>query len=314
MALALQLADGFVYRSGHIFSGQQPLGVGWPLASILAAGVALGPGIGAVTGVLLGVGRAGSSILNVVQDPTAELYLGPLTPVQTLSLVTTTVLYALAGGIAGYAARLVRDAQRRVAAAEREVADVRARDEVARRLHDGVLQTLAVVERRADDPQLAKLARDQERDLRAYLAGSPASGVVGVGEVGDVLRAAADRFESAFGVRVEVLVPDDLPSLAPQVLDALGGAVGEALTNAGKHAQASRVVVYAEPLDDAVFVSIRDDGHGADPAEVVERMGLPGSIRAPVEQVGGSVVWSSTPGRGTEVQLTLPAAGDVHGS
>jgi hypothetical protein len=70
VALALQLADGFVYRAPHVFQPEQPLGVGWSTAAILSAGVAFGPLGGAGVGVLLGAGRAVSSILNVGEPPT----------------------------------------------------------------------------------------------------------------------------------------------------------------------------------------------------------------------------------------------------
>ncbi|MFP4235653.1 MAG: hypothetical protein ACLFUG_12075, partial [Nitriliruptoraceae bacterium] len=166
-AVALQLADGFVYASPHVFTAKQPLGVAWPLAGVLTAGVAFGPLAGVATGVLLGAARAASSISTVT--PAAQPWLGPLTPEQGLALVTTTVLYALAGGIAGYATRLLVHAEGRLRTAERSVAQLEARAEVARRLHDGVLQTLALVARRAEDPALARLARDQERALRREL-------------------------------------------------------------------------------------------------------------------------------------------------
>jgi signal transduction histidine kinase len=304
VAFALQLADGFVYRAGHVFTPEQPLGVAWPLASVLAAGVAFGPFVGAGTGLLLGAGRATSSTLNVTPD--ADPMWGVLLPEQLLSLVTTSVLFALAGGIAGYAIRLIVDAESRAAAAERSVASLRAREDVARRLHDGVLQTLAIVERRSDDPQLARLAREQERDLRSFLFGGPSPGVIGAGALGDALRAAADRYETAFPGRSEVLVPDDLPELDAEVVEAIAGAVGEALTNAGKHGAAARVVVYAEPTDEGVFVSVRDDGAGFDPAAVVEGVGLPRSIRGRIEEIGGGVEIAAAPGRGTEVRLTVP--------
>jgi signal transduction histidine kinase len=307
VAFGLQLADGFVYRAPHVFQPEQPLGVAWPTAAILSAGVAFGPWVGAGVGLLMGAGRALSSILNVGPQPAdAVVFVAGLTPQQTLSLVTTTVLFGLAGGVAGYATRLIRDAEARITAAERRVAEVQAREAVARELHDGVLQTLAVVERRAVDPQLAELARDQERELRAYLFGtSPRA--VGRGALGDALRHVARRFERSFHGRVEVLVPDDLPDLDGDRIDGLAGAVGEALTNAGKHGQARRVVVYVEPTTDGVFCSVRDDGSGFDPSSVVEGVGLPRSIRSRIEELGGTVDIDAAPGHGTEVRLHLPA-------
>jgi signal transduction histidine kinase len=309
VAAALQLADGFVYRAPHVFQPEQPLGVGWPTAAILSAGVAFGPWVGAGVGVVLGAGRAVSSILNVgPQPPDAMVFVAGLTPQQTLSLVTTTVLYLLAGAVAGYAMQLLRRAEARITSAERQLADARAREEVARTLHDGVLQTLAVVERRADDQQLASLARDQERELRAYLFGTSEQ-VVGRGALADALRHAARRTERAFDLRVEVLVPDDLPELTGPTIDGLAGAVGEALANVGKHSHGSRAVVYVEPVDDGVFCSVRDDGHGFDPATVREGVGLPRSIRGRIEELGGRVELDAAPGHGTEVRMWLPARG-----
>jgi signal transduction histidine kinase len=306
VAVALQIADGFVYRAPHVFQPEQPLGVAWPLAAVLSAGVAFGPWVGAGAGVVVGLGRAASSVLHVGPQPGADLYVLGLTPQQTLSLVTTMVLFALAGGVAGHATQLLRRAEARITRAERALADSRAREAVARELHDGVLQTLAVVERRAMDPQLSSLARDQERELRAYLFGSSDT-AVGRGALGDALRHVARRHERIHGGRVEVLVPDDLPTLDDARLGALVGAVGEALTNAGKHGHATRTVVYLEPLDGEVFCSVRDDGVGFDPATVTEGVGLRSSIRGRVEEAGGHVDVVSAPGRGTEVHLTLPA-------
>ncbi|MTV25328.1 hypothetical protein FTX61_07890 [Nitriliruptoraceae bacterium ZYF776] len=310
VALGLQLADGAVYASPHVFTTQQPLGVAWPLAAVLSAGVAFGPLLGGLTGVLAGLTRAVSSVLaNPPLGPDQEELLLGLDPEQTLAVLTSTVLYALAGAVAGDAMRRIRSAEARITRAERDLAQARAREEVARRLHDGVLQTLALVERRTDDPQLARLARDQERQLRADLFGDPGADVVGRGDLGDALRAAADRCETAFGLRVDVLVPDDVPDLDADVVDALAGAVGEALTNAGKHAAATRVVVYVEPTDDdGLEVSVRDDGRGYDPATTAERVGTARSIRGRVEELGGHVEVDTAPGRGTEVRLCLTAA------
>lgn len=305
VAIALLLADGLVYDTPHAFTPAQPLGVAWPLAGLLTAGVAFGPVVGAVTGLGYGAARALSSVLSVVPDP--EPWLGPLTAQQLLSLVTTTVLYVLAGGTAGHAMRLLVRAEERQLAAEREVAQLEARADVARGIHDGVLQTLAVVARRTDDPVLERLARDQERTLRRTLFG-PVPGDGARPELVAALHEAAGRTERAFDLQVEVLVPDDLPTLDASIRVAVVGAVGEALTNAGKHAQATRVIVYLEPDGDEVLVSVHDDGCGFDPGVVVAGQGLAGSIRGRIEDAGGRVELDAAPGRGTEVRLRVPAA------
>lgn len=219
------------------------------------------------------------------------------------SIASTVVFYALAGVAAGYVTSLLRRAQDEVAAA-------RAREDVARTLHDGVLQTLAVVERRATDPDLARLARRQERDLRQYLAGAIVSGGRGANgrvDLASCLREAAGRFEETFGGRVEVIVADDVPRLDARRCEALIGAATEALNNAGKHGGATKVVVYVEPADEGgLFCSVKDDGSGFDPAAVTERIGLGRSIRGRVTEVGGRVEVRSRPGDGTEVCLWLP--------
>lgn len=299
---SLLLLDGYVYADGHVFGAEQPLGVAWPLAGVLAAGVARGPGTGALAGVGMGLSRAVSSTLAMATagGAGASALVGPLSPAQVLSLVSTAVLYTLAGATAGHLTRLLRRA-------EREVSLARAREEVARTLHDGVLQTLAVVERRSGDPELTRLAREQEQELRAYLFDTRAE-LVGRGDLGDALRDAARRVERSFDVRVQVLVPDDLPALDPVPRDALVGAAGEALVNAGKHARARTVTVFVEPEGEGVTCSVRDDGVGFDPETVVARVGLTSSIRGRIADAGGEVTIDARPGRGTEVRMRVPAA------
>lgn len=287
VGLGLLVGDGIVYEEGHVFAPQQSLGVAWPLFGVLAAGVAFGAGAGGVAGALIGSGRLGGTLTNGVA-------LDELTGGRIASHVTTVVIYTIAGAMVGYVVTLLRRA-------EHEVATVKAREEVARRLHDGVLQTLAVVERRADDPQLARLAREQERELREWLFGDVPSQSTGLAPA---LRRVAARFEDSFDGRAQVLVPDDLPSLDDREVEALAGAVGEALTNAGKHGGAARVTVFVEP-DERLFCSVKDDGRGFDPASTPEGIGLRQSIRERIEELGGRVEIVSAPGAGAEVRLWL---------
>ncbi len=142
---ALVLCDGWAYGPDHAFSTSQSLGSVWPLAGILATAVALGPLAGVAAGVVLGFARVGAAFANGAEVDTGG---------KVLSLTNTVVFYALGGAATGYVARLLRRAEGQISAA-------RAREEVARTLHDGVLQTLAVVERRA--------TADQRRRVEAML-------------------------------------------------------------------------------------------------------------------------------------------------
>jgi signal transduction histidine kinase len=241
-----------------------------------------------MAGLAIGLGRLGGVLANGESGLDAGRW---------LSILSTTVLYVLAGSAAGFSATRARQL-------EREASSIRAREEVARHLHDGVLQTLAVVQRRTDDPALAELARAQERELREFLRSGPRTddGL----EPG--LRRAAARFEETHGGRVDVVVAEDVPRLDPDALAAVVGAVSEAMANAGRHGGAGRVTVYAEPADDGgVTCSVKDDGTGFDPATAVEGMGLTRSVRARVVEVGGRVEVDSTPGWGTEVRLWVPS-------
>ena len=234
--IVAELAVGFALGAGDdwAFAGAHPQSLGsvWPLAGVLTAGVRWGGRGGAIAGAVVGLGRLFGDL---VETRNTELD----RPDPVISAMSSFVLYALAGGVAGYVVVKLREA-------ERQVSMVQAREEVARTLHDGVLQTLAVVQRRATDPDLARLARDQERELREYLFGVEPAG----GELGPRLRQAAARFEDHFDGRAQVIVADDLPKLPDDRVEALAGAVSEALANAGKHGGARSVTVYAEPDDD----------------------------------------------------------------
>ncbi|MEM7340166.1 MAG: hypothetical protein AAF467_16030 [Actinomycetota bacterium] len=295
----LLVGDGFVYDAGRSVA----LPWSWPTAGVLAAGV--------VFGVRMGLAAA---IAMVAASLTSEVNLGTdlASPIPAFSRAG---LWIVTGVLAGYVAGRLRQA-------EAEVTMARAREEVARQLHDGVLQTLAVIQRRSADGELAAMARDQEHDLRRFLAGATTR----ARSLEPELRRLAQRHEGRFGTPVSVVVAADAPRVGADALDAALGAVGEALANAGKHANASRVALYAEPADPddwadlvadvahgatvpaeapTLFVSVKDDGDGFDPAAVEERIGLSSSIRGRIMEVGGWAEVASRPGRGTEVKLWL---------
>ncbi|TIC84321.1 ATP-binding protein [Nocardioides sp. GY 10127] len=177
------------------------------------------------------------------------------------------------------------------------------RADMAAHLHDSVLQTLALIQRSADDPAaVARLARAQERDLRAWLY---ADEVAGAETLAGALRALAADTEERFPVTVEVVAVGDAPF--SEALRPLVAAAGEAVVNAAKHADVDRVDVYAEVGAREAEVNVRDRGVGFDPDRVAEdRLGLRRSIHERMTRHGGRAVVRTAPGEGTEVRLHLP--------
>jgi signal transduction histidine kinase len=177
------------------------------------------------------------------------------------------------------------------------------RADVAAHLHDSVLQTLALIQKSANDPAtVARLARAQERDLRSWLYAGDSTDAR---TVAGALRAAAAEVEDAHGVSVDVVVVGDCEldeALLPVV-----AATREAVTNAAKHAGTGRVDVYAEIGASAIDVFVRDRGAGFDPDAVPgDRFGVRRSILDRMHRHGGTAEVRSTPGDGTEVRLHLP--------
>ncbi len=177
------------------------------------------------------------------------------------------------------------------------------RAEMAAHLHDSVLQTLAMVQRSAGDPtEVAAIARRQERELRAWLAGRPAPGQAARLEA--ALEAAAADVEERYGVPVEVVVVGDRELDVNH--EAVVAAAREAMTNAAKFGGGSTVDVYAESGAGRTQVFVRDRGPGFDPARVPpDRRGVSDSIVGRMERHGGRARVASAPGGGTEVELVL---------
>ena len=181
---------------------------------------------------------------------------------------------------------------------------------MAARLHDSVLQTLALIQRRASDPQqVVKLARAQERELRAWLFDGQAPGSPG-GEgmtLATGVRLIQQEVEDQHGITVEAVTVGDCE--LDDDLAALLAAAREATVNAAKWSGATVISIFAEVEPAEVSVFVRDRGKGFDPGTVpADRKGLAESVRARMARRGGSATVRSVPGEGTEVSLTMPRA------
>ncbi|MBD8868598.1 ATP-binding protein [Nocardioides donggukensis] len=177
------------------------------------------------------------------------------------------------------------------------------RADVAAHLHDSVLQTLALIQKNADDPAtVSRLARAQERDLRSWLFTGESAG----GEsLGAALRAIAAQAEQDHVVAVDVVTVGDTP--LTELVEPVVHAAREAVTNSAKHAGTGKVDVYAETTATLVEIFVKDRGVGFDPAAVgADRHGLRGSVVGRMARHGGTAEIRSTPGAGTEIVLRMP--------
>ncbi len=209
----------------------------------------------------------------------------------TLGLLVAPWFVRLGGNLAAERAARIREQERA---------------EVAAHLHDSVLQTLALIQKRAGEPrEVAALARRQERELRRWLFERPSG--AGAESVRTALERAAAEVEELHGVPIEAVVVGD--GRLDGRLEALVGAAREAMTNAAKFAGSGRVDLYAEVSPERVEAFVRDRGVGFQPDAIPEdRRGVRDSIVGRVERHGGRVCIRSAAGEGTEVELAMECA------
>jgi len=246
-----------------------------------------GFGIALITGAaLIVLSRTGAL------DSAGDAILTILVAILALALVLAPFWWRLGRNLAAERAERIRSQERA---------------EMAAHIHDSVLQTLTLVQKRADDPrEVAQLARAQERELRGWLFTgdrAPASA-----SLATALSEAAAEVEEAHRVPVEVVCVGDGPVGEPGA--ALVGAAREAMVNAAKFApDAGEIAVYAELEAQRAEVFVRDRGDGFDPEAVPgDRRGVRESIIGRMERSGGSARIRSGEG-GTEVELSIALDG-----
>jgi len=223
--------------------------------------------------------------------------------IRDAALTAVVVVVAVALILAPFLWRLARN----LAAERAERIRSQERAEVAAHLHDSVLQTLTLMQKRAGDPrEVAALARRQERELRDWLAGDNRRS--STDSFAAALRSAAEELEDDHRVAVEVVVVGDCG--LDERSEAVLGATREALLNAAKHApEPGPIRVYAEIEDGSIEVYVRDRGPGFELASVPpDRRGVRESIVGRMERAGGRAEVRSIPDGGTEVGLAISRA------
>ncbi|MFF4377778.1 MacS family sensor histidine kinase [Nocardiopsis dassonvillei] len=297
-----------------------PLSGYWFAGTALAASVIWGGRAAAAVAVLYGLADL---TLRTVMDAAV-----------TAATARGVVLLLLAGLAVGYMSWMSERAERRFAQAVALEARTREREQLARSIHDSVLQVLSLVSRRGAEAggeaaELGRMAGEQEARLRALVAiGSsedasggtdgadgtggaappPAGRAAASGDAVD-LREPLRRAESA---RVSVSAPATPVVLPAHTAAELAAAVLAALDNVERHCpEGTRAWVLVEDEDDAVTVSVRDEGPGIEPGRLERarsegRIGVAQSVLGRVRDLGGTVEYVSVPGQGTEVEMRVP--------
>ncbi|MFZ2528388.1 MAG: DUF5931 domain-containing protein [Rhodococcus sp. (in: high G+C Gram-positive bacteria)] len=268
----------------------------WVAGAVLSAAVLGGPVAGTCSALVM------ATVSAVVRDQiNLDLWRDATAPV------------LVAVGVAmGFATVTARRAHRQLEQAVRMAAATEERDRLARQVHDGVLQVLALVQRRGNElggpaAELAVLAGEQETALRMLISEQDAE--VDRGEEQVDLRA---LLRAGAGANVTVSAPADPVLLDRARAVELAAAAATALDNTDRHAgPGARAYVLLEDLGDDVVLSIRDDGHGIAEGRLAEaqaqgRMGVSKSIVGRAEWLGGVAVLDSAPGEGTEWEIRIP--------
>lgn len=230
------------------------------------------------------------------------------------SIYGNAFLLVIGGPVVGYMCESVQRMAQERDEAERAAARAEERARLARAVHDGVLQVLALVQRRGgelggDAAELGRLAGEQERELRALIRGEQPGRGPAVGMID--LAAALAELETG---TVTVSGPATAVEMSARRAEEIVAATRAALDNVRRHVgEDARAWVLLQAFPDHVEVSVRDDGPGIADGRVVEagaqgRLGISESIRGRIEDLGGKAELI-TGATGTEWELTVPRTG-----
>jgi signal transduction histidine kinase len=229
------------------------------------------------------------------------------------------VVLATQAGVAIENARLYAEAQR-AQDQQRRLELLEERERIAKELHDGVVQSLFAVGMGlqgavalAHDPEitsrLENAVEDIDRtiaDLRNYIFGLR-PGILADRQLNEAIRELCAEFEERTEVvTVAVVEPVAAAALASRASDVIQ-LVREALSNVGRHAEATTCrVSLTQPPDGAIVLEVDDDGKGFDRSAPPQGMGL-SNLEARVRDMGGELSTASTLGEGTTVTARWPA-------
>jgi len=324
LAAYLLLISGLVMPEGSVLGGGPPFfATAYPVTAAMTIAAAGGLRAGLLAGTVL-------SICLVLSRPINGVPIPELTRDDWVDTGNGVAYYLAASGTVGLISKMLTRFATELRAANEDamrqrerVARLAERESLGRKIHDSVLQALALVNKRgkqlaaspsvssSDVRALAEMAAEQEQALRALIQAEPAEPPAGKVSLRTVLEA------SAFGITAPPVTIACVETiwLAANQVEELSAAVRQALGNAAQHSHGSKVTVFADSDDGETVVSIRDDGMGFDYDEDRLRdegkLGVLKSMKGRIEELGGTMRIHTAPGKGTEVEFRLSSEREV---
>lgn len=294
VTIALLRTTAYVETSAMLSDGEWTLTTYWVVTPVLACAVRWGATGGLVAAVVV-------QVADVTMRPSISS-----------STVGNIFLMVAAGLLVGYCAQAIRVSAVQRTRAERRAALAAERERLARVVHDGVLQVLALVQRRGSElggeaAELGRLAGEQEVVLRSLVQ----SGVADEGDGREDGLDLAMALNALSSPRVTVSTPARPVVLPRAVTTEMIAVVMACDDNTVRHSDGARTWVLVEDEVDRVVVSVRDDGPGMPADRVGEaqkegRMGIAKSICGRVRDLGGTSQLTTAPGQGAEWEFVLP--------
>ena len=285
LAIAVAVTPGLV-GTDIFFVGGYPISAAFLVATTRGTAATVAPALAVAAASATGVGTASARAAEVL----AINFLSPL--------------------VVGWAFGLIKrkDEERRaaeeaLAEEQTKLARVEERAEMAAHIHDSVLQTLALIQRKSgDNAEVRRIARSQERQIRTWLNGGVVLG--DDNSLNEAINTAARDVENEYDVSIEISTVGDAPMA--ERMNAVALAAREAMANAARFAGVDTIYVLSESDTQSTRVIVRDRGRGFDLSTVdSDRRGISESIVGRMDRHGGDAVIRSQPGLGTEVMLEI---------
>jgi signal transduction histidine kinase len=218
--------------------------------------------------------------------------------------------------MAGYAALAIAGAQ--LSDQHSRLRMLEERERIGMELHDGVIQSLYGLGMQLDLMRMTDtLSNDNVgevigqlnqviEDIRRYILDLQSARTLTVREC---LRVLLNRLYVPGSLQVVLDAPDEPPPFAASIMDALCQVANEAISNAIRHASATRLTISTRQESQDFQIIIVDDGKGFDPAALGEHSGL--GLRNMIQrarQLNGHIDIESAPDAGTKLTITVPVA------